>query len=504
VSRRLVDAVALGAMLACVLSLCTSLAGRFLLDIDDCNLALAVQHFDVRMHQPHPPGYLGYVLVLRLVRALSGASLLDVPRWTARLFVLATIVLAWQAARALGGDAVRARLAALLCATNPILLYYAVDGQTHAAEAAMAAALMWALAEPRPSWRRAAICGLVVAAGGSFRPTYLLLAGPAVLWAYARDWRKLAAVAALALAGTLAWLLPTARLTGGWAAYRAANDALVGALVGKVSLLSSAGDARYMMLNVRDTAVWAVVALAPLCLARRGRALWLAAAVIVPSLIFYFIVLCAEAGYLAGLVAPAAVAGALGVLGRRRTAAAALVAAAQLAFFLLAPHSMLRTFMQPTLDEIVERDVRAGFLFDALHHDLTNQRVLALSDFPDLSLMRQMPLQRPATEVLFAHDARWFPAGGRSWISHATDHGWHAAPGIVLRNDGDDQSLRARGPFDFVVLDPRSSAELRRQLASQTSCPVRPENDEEARAAQRWPRSCFGNVLIFYDLKFYL
>src|SRR5437016_3945305 len=163
-------------MLACVLSLCASLAGRFLLDIDDCNLALAIERFDVRMHQPHPPGYLGYVLILRVVRALSGASLLEVPRWTARGFVLATIVLVWQAARSLGADAVRARLAALLCATNPILLYYAVDGQTHAAEAAMAAALLWALAEPHPSSRRAVVCGLLVAAGGSLRPTYLLLA----------------------------------------------------------------------------------------------------------------------------------------------------------------------------------------------------------------------------------------------------------------------------------------------------------------------------------------
>src|SRR5256885_3674771 len=140
-------------MLVCVLSLCAGLAGRFLLDIDDCNLALAIERFDVRMHQPHPPGYLGYVMLLRAARLLSAAPLLDVPRWTARLFVLATIALAGQAARSLGADALRARLAALFCATNPILLYYAVDGQTHAAEAAMAAALVWALAEPRPSWR---------------------------------------------------------------------------------------------------------------------------------------------------------------------------------------------------------------------------------------------------------------------------------------------------------------------------------------------------------------
>src|SRR5262249_52995667 len=160
---------------------------------------------------------------------------------------------------------------------------------------------------------------------------------------------------------------------------RAANDALVGALVGKVSLLSPTGDSRYMALNARDTAVWAATALLPLALAWGGerRALRLGLAMIVPSMIFYFVVPCAQAGYLAGLVALAAV---LGALGTRRRWPAYLVAAAQLGFFLLAPHSLARTFMQPTLDEILERDVRAGFLFDALHHDLPDgARVLALS-----------------------------------------------------------------------------------------------------------------------------
>jgi hypothetical protein len=521
VSRRLVDAVALSAMLVSVLSLAGSLSGRFALDIDDCNLALAVEKFDVRMHQPHPPGYLGYVLLLRAVHAaidiFGAAGLLETPRWTARLCVLAAIVLAWQAARSFGGDDRRARWAALLTCTNPILLYYAVDGQTHAAEGAMTAALLWALATPNPSYRRAVVCGLLVAVGGGFRPTYLLLAGPAVLWAYRAEWRKLLVVAALAAIGTLAWLLPTVHLTGGWAAYRGANDALVGVLVGKVSALSSASDARYISLNRRDTLSWAAVALFPALPAlwsRRPRVFGVFVAMVVPSLLFYFLVLCAEAGYLAGLVAPAAVLGGLcerpasGLRARLLAWSVPLLALVQALFFLAAPHSMWRTFMQPSLDEIMERDVRAGFLFDALHRGLPpgagGARVLAISDFPDLTLMRQVPLLRPQTDVLFAHDRRWFPVrGGESWISFATRHGWKAAPGVVLRNDGDEQSLYTGHGYDFVVLDPRSSESLRAMLSAQTSCRILPENDEEAKAAQRWPIGCFRSPLTFYALKFY-
>ncbi|HEY2743012.1 MAG TPA: hypothetical protein VGL86_00255 [Polyangia bacterium] len=507
VSGRVVDAVAFAAVAVLMLSMCAALTSHFVLDVDDVNLALAIEHFDVRMHQAHPPGYLGYVLLLRGVHRLvamlggGGFALVDVARWTARGFSLVTIWMSARAARALGGDDTRARLAALLVAANPIVLYYAVDGQTHAAEAAMAAALLWALADRRRPW----LVGLLVAAGASFRPTYLVLAGPAVLWAYFGQWRRLAVVAAIAAAGTLAWLLPSVRLTGGWAAYRAANDALVGELIGRASLLSATKNAHNVALNLRDTLAWALIALFPLVVVRRAvnrRALALGAAMVLPALVFYAVVLCAEAGYLAGLVAPAAV---LAALGARRPALGCVIAVAELAFFLGAPQEIGGTFMLPDVQEIVSRDVRAATLFDALHRDLpADARVLVISDFPDLTAMRQQPIVRPATDVLFVHDKTWFPAGGESWLSYATAHGWWAAPPIVLRGDGngDPRVLVAKQPFRWIVLDPRASRRLRAELQAQTRCTVAAESDTETRTAQRWPRDCFGDELRFYELAF--
>ena len=334
-SRRLIDIVTLAAVVVLVMSLCASLTGRYVLDIDDINLLLGIEHFDLRMHQPHPPGYLGYVLVLRALHAVVGGAPTRVALLAARGFSILTLLFVWRAALRLGADAVRARLAVLVVACNPIVLYYAVDGQTHAAEGAMAAALVWALADARRPW----LVGLLVAAGGSFRPTYLLLAGPAVLWVYRRDWRGLAVVAALAVAGTVAWLVPTAYLTGGWAAYRAANDALVGEFVSHVSLLSPTSSSRFVELNLRDTFAWALIALAPLAVAARrveGRVAWIALLADGPALAFYAVVLCAEAGYLAGLVAPAVL---LAAVAARRGWHFGLVAAVELAFFLFAPRA---------------------------------------------------------------------------------------------------------------------------------------------------------------------
>src|SRR2546422_275845 len=43
---------------------------RYLYDVDSVNFALALDHFDPAVHQPHPPGYFLYVCLGRLVRSI--------------------------------------------------------------------------------------------------------------------------------------------------------------------------------------------------------------------------------------------------------------------------------------------------------------------------------------------------------------------------------------------------------------------------------------------------
>jgi hypothetical protein len=507
------DGVWLAGAMILVLSLASSLAGRFALDIDVTNLALAIERFDLREHQPHPPGYLGYVLVLRLCHRLTGMEPLDVARLVSRLFALGTLALGFLAARRFfPADRAVRRATVLLLASSPTLLYYAVDGQTHSAEAAMMAALLCVLAGRPPLGRREVIlAGLLVAAGGSFRVTYFLLSIPLVLWALWPDVRRLAAVAAIAGAGTLAWLLPTVRLTGGWAAYRAASDALVGAFVRIVSPLSSEGLVEAQTANAWDAVVWTVLVTAPALaallatarstsepLARRLR--WLFAAVTVPSLLFYGLVLCAEAGYVLGLAPPACLlAAALLAPGRPedarprwRRAAAPVLALAQLAFFIAGPEKIGGAVCLPHVPELSRREVRCALLFEEVHREIAPaDRVLVVSDFPELTALRQFPLHRPQTEILFVHRKKWFPAGGESWLSHATAHGWKAAPGIVLRNAGDDVRLQSPTAYDWIVVDPLATDELRAELSRQTRCPVPPRRALGEDRAQRLAARCF-------------
>src|SRR5262249_2313910 len=143
-SPQAVDAVLLAAIVAGSLALYHALGSRFVLDCDVTNLALGIERFDVRQHQPHPPGDLGYVLPVRLVPRLLRPVRLAAAELVSALVAAATPLLAWAAARRfVPEDRAAARWTAFFTATNPILLYYGVDGQTHAAEAAMAAALLW-------------------------------------------------------------------------------------------------------------------------------------------------------------------------------------------------------------------------------------------------------------------------------------------------------------------------------------------------------------------------
>jgi hypothetical protein len=49
---------------------------RSLEDIDSINFALGIRDFDVGEHQPHPPGYPVFILIAKIVNAVTGSEVL--------------------------------------------------------------------------------------------------------------------------------------------------------------------------------------------------------------------------------------------------------------------------------------------------------------------------------------------------------------------------------------------------------------------------------------------
>jgi Dolichyl-phosphate-mannose-protein mannosyltransferase len=281
---------------------------RMLYNWDAVQFALALHEFDVAKHQPHPPGYLLYVALGRLLNMpLADPNLAYVT--LAMVFSAATTVAVFCLARALY-DRVTAAAAATLLAVSPLFWFYGSVGLTYAGEA-FGASLVAAFAygalrgHPRSLYVCAAALGLV----GGIRQSVLVLLFPLCVACAVkgiRNLRRLLGAAALMVAAVLSWFLPMLWLTGGLTAYLRASTQLYGSVMLPTSVLGGSLDvtlaqARYVLASV-------IVGLGPLALAafalplyvrRVGwhQAEWFLVAWVAPPAAFYTLVHFGQAGY---------------------------------------------------------------------------------------------------------------------------------------------------------------------------------------------------------------
>src|SRR5438552_542498 len=275
---------------------------------DAVQFALALNEYDVVKHQPHPPGYILYVALGRLVHrwvgdAASSYVLLAVAFSGAGTFVV------YLLARAIY-DRPTALTAATLLAVSPLFWFYGTVGLTYAGEALFASIVAYfAFRALRGSetdaWLAAGYLGLA----GGLRQSLLLLLFPLWLGATLAGVRRLRTVAiglGILSAAVLAWFLPMIWLTGGLARYLEASRLLADTVVKPTSILGGPLDvtlrmSRYLLESV-------LVALGPLAAAalllpwyvRRygwGAREWFLLGWPVPPVLVYTLVHFGQAGY---------------------------------------------------------------------------------------------------------------------------------------------------------------------------------------------------------------
>ena len=281
---------------------------RMLYNWDAVQFALALREFDIAKHQPHPPGYLLYVALGRLLNIPLGDPNLAYVT-LAMVFSAATTVAVYWLARALY-DRVTAAAAATLLAVSPLFWFYGSVGLTYAGEA-FGASLVAAFAYGALRGNPQALYGCAVALGlvGGIRQSVLVLLFPlcvacAVLGV--RSFRRLLIAAILMVVAVLSWFLPMVWLTGGLRPYLRASTQLYGSVVLPTSVLGGSLDVT--LAQVRYVLASVIVGLGPLTLAvfalplyiRRagwGRGEWFLVAWIVPPAAFYTLVHFGQAGY---------------------------------------------------------------------------------------------------------------------------------------------------------------------------------------------------------------
>lgn len=200
---------------------------EFLVNWDAVNFALGIQSFDLATHQPHPPGYLGWVALSRaatwvtsdpnaamtLLSAVSGAVATALAYLLARRFVSrrASVIVA------------------LLFSTAPLVWYYSVVALSYMTTGAVAMGLLLALlkAVQDRSARALIAASVLMAVVGALRPTDEAMLFPAwALVVLTFGWRtRIRATLVMGLLSLL-WVAPLLWLSGGPGAFAGQGSAV--------------------------------------------------------------------------------------------------------------------------------------------------------------------------------------------------------------------------------------------------------------------------------------
>ncbi len=192
---------------------------RYLYDVDSVNFALAIERFDPRVYQPHPPGYFLYVCLARLLNSLLHDAnlalvLLSIFASCGVVILIYKLALEWFGLRP-------ARFAGALFLLSPLAWFHGTVGLTYSVEAFFSALLGFLC------WRincgntaLIAPAGLLLGISAGVRPSSLLFLGPLFLFSLRNATPKRRVLGGAVLALTLAaWFFPMISASGGFAAY---------------------------------------------------------------------------------------------------------------------------------------------------------------------------------------------------------------------------------------------------------------------------------------------
>jgi hypothetical protein len=217
---------------------------------DAVQFALALDRFDLHLHQPHPPGYILYVLMGRALQAAVGDPALSLSLLSV-LFSAISLPVIYRLALDVFDEQGIAVGAALLLLGSPLALYYGSVGLTYVPEMTLSmcvAGLAWALRAARKGGahsrgrKLALLLGVALGIAGGVRQTSMLVLLPLCVWALwggRFDRRAWAGFWVSLVVTCLLWFVPLVALSGGLVAYLHENVLLAQVATARTSLASA-------------------------------------------------------------------------------------------------------------------------------------------------------------------------------------------------------------------------------------------------------------------------
>lgn len=231
---------------------------HYLYDWDAAQFALALDHFDVLNHQPHPPGYVllvGLGKLLNLFFKNANESFLAI-----NLFChLLSTFLVFAIGRNTFDENV-GRSAAAIFAFSPIVLFSCNITSAYGAECLAALAIAWAVERSvrQCSCRHFVLATLIFGFAGGIRQNLLVLLFPLWLWGLFSLWKKgkvslkcFFVLGLLLLGVVAAWMMPLIRASGDWLRYQKATSDLLIFLFHETSVFYGISLARFLEIMGR-------------------------------------------------------------------------------------------------------------------------------------------------------------------------------------------------------------------------------------------------------------
>jgi len=183
---------------------------------DSVNYALALEKFDIASHQPHPPGYIVYVWLGKLMSFFLHDPNLAYTAISILSSALAVVFL-YLLAKEMGGQRT-GLVASVFLLSSPLFLLYGAVALPYAMEALVSvcvAYLCWR-SKQRPG-SQAFVSAVLLGIGAGIRPQLLFFLLPLFLYSLWRRKSWPTAILSLILLSltVLTWLIPISGLSGG-------------------------------------------------------------------------------------------------------------------------------------------------------------------------------------------------------------------------------------------------------------------------------------------------
>ncbi len=229
-------------------------------DFDSVSFALALDHFDIALQQPHPPGFPVYVVAGRVVRLFIGDPRAALTFLSAISGAAAVLALSWLGMEV--GQPRAGLIAALWLMLLPVFWLTSTMALSDVPGLVLVLLAVMCLWKGRRAGRWLAVGSVLAGLALGLRPQNAVpvaLFGIDAILVVLRvtrgaAWRSIGAVLLVGLLALLLWLIPTANASGGWAAYQALVSAHSRHVLGIDSLFGRPVDGT--ALAARFSAFW--------------------------------------------------------------------------------------------------------------------------------------------------------------------------------------------------------------------------------------------------------